>query len=301
MMKKPIDLCSRFADLLCDYFAKGLTLDVEIIKYIDSTFGVSTAEELSAILEEDAGAEVDSLIELILFPDLPLQIFIEPFLAEAGFSEADEAEIIESIGRREPSIRLDFGGKGGTLSLRMDRSAAAAFIHRLHIQNSPHPRLIAAIDGYADELIKAFLKVEIRNSRLLFSESRLSFLCRLITAIAPATQADAAPILFSLDFLQELAQDADDETIFEELVLRKHYLTHLLNRAQDFERKRQAYNMEILILQGGRMPHIDIADTRQKIGMIDDMAWAIYRKFIPAQEGVERMEVSAKEIRSIPY
>ena len=54
-------------------------------------------EELHTILRDESNAELDSLRELLVFPDVSMQLEIESLLAKAPVDTTDEKHVIQAL------------------------------------------------------------------------------------------------------------------------------------------------------------------------------------------------------------
>ena len=82
--------CRQLADRIREILKLGITLDHEVMHYIDSTYSMPTAEELHMMLSEPADSQDASLCELIFSPDEMIQLQIEGLLEGKAFQKADE-------------------------------------------------------------------------------------------------------------------------------------------------------------------------------------------------------------------
>ena len=80
-------------------------------------------------------------------------------------------------------------------------------------------------------------------------------------------------VKFVLDFLET---SPDGIALKEALAHRKQQHSKNIIKADQFERQRQNRNVETMIIQGIRIPHIDPRDDMRKIAMIDTVSLAIY-------------------------
>ena len=60
------------------------------------------------------------------------------------------------------------------------------------------------------------------------------------------------------------------------LLSQKNYYNHNIRKAEEFEKKMTANNVEILILQGTRSPYINKDEARKNIELIDRISLAVF-------------------------
>jgi hypothetical protein len=89
---KAENINKQLAEKIIDILRSGLTLNPDTLHYIDSTFSNPSIGELEELLQDESSCEADSLIELLFFPDEPVQIQLEEMLAEIRLQKQDEHE-----------------------------------------------------------------------------------------------------------------------------------------------------------------------------------------------------------------
>jgi hypothetical protein len=131
----------------------------------------------------------------------------------------------------------------------------------------------AAIDAGVSATLRPRVRVRLRNSGLIFSDTRRRFLLRFFQRLPD----DAADYLACLDLvLPLLAELPADSDMADLLVDRKRSLFKSLQQIKRFEDQRRRSTMEVLMLQGVRMPHLSGDAILREMGLIDRICRGLF-------------------------
>jgi len=267
--------CERLAHQIHTCFAEGIHPEPDVRHYIDSTLAHPTRRELETLLKDSNNCERDTLLELIFFPGRDIQVRLENFIEESHFQQ-DEAEVILGmLMRKEPVADLYYPEGGLPVCLAVPEHAAGQFIARLNIHKQIDSRVRGAIRQRLPVARQGLAKVMVRNARFTCQNEKAVFL-EVFIRNTPSTPDDFLRHLeFVLHFLETSPADTPLKTSLAHL--KKQYRKNII-KAKQFEKQRQNRNIETMILQGVRIPHLDPQDDRQKIAMLDTVSLALYGK-----------------------
>ena len=265
----------RLAEAIRRILQDGLTLEPQVLHYIDSTFADPGIGELEAILSADGGGEAESLLELLFFPDEAMQVQLEPLLEELGLQARDLEAVVAELVREPMAVVLRFPDKRGVLNLELPLAHARQLVSRLNIHKHLPQRLREAIRmGVAPDL-RDPVKVRIRNAHWQPTGVRVDFLCRLVTSEDLRGEDFLDCLDFALGWLEELQNGQDP---FDALMDKKKFYFLSLQVARQQEEYLQKYNTETLLLQGRRIAAIDKDEVRQEMFLIDRISRAVFGK-----------------------
>jgi hypothetical protein len=269
---------ARLADAVARLFRQGIRLNDAAWHFINSTCGHPTPEMLEAVLSDTSHPERETLLELIFFPDADQQAVLEDEIASGGFTGGSEAAVLARLTRNPLEAHLIIPQDPKTLRVAVPKWAASAFLSRLHIGKAIDPRLPAAVDPSLPESVRMRVRVALRNSRFDPSEKKIRFLCNFFRETA-AGDDDFLPMV---DFVLGFLGDVDDGAgIYRALVDRKRSCFRSLQQAMKFEEQLERHNIETLLLQGVRAPHIDKAEMRRTTAWIDRICHAVFGRTEP--------------------
>jgi hypothetical protein len=264
------------------FLVKGIEMAEEVRGFMEATFGDAGAETLQEILDDTAGSERDSLLDLVFFPDTALQMVIEPLLTAHRVDAADVARLAEGLKRTPAAIRLQMPGGRAVIDLAMPAFAVDAFLTRLNLTWQPASDLTAALEGWDAHVLspsgdpadgRLRLRVRLRNAALRQTPAQVRFLVAFFERMDPAGEDLVDQIDFALVFLTE--HEAADN-FYAALMERKRFLMRHLRQARRSAEFAARNNMETLIMTGVRMPYFDRLAAEKALALIDVLAMGIY-------------------------
>ncbi|UCF89788.1 MAG: hypothetical protein JSW39_15930 [Desulfobacterales bacterium] len=285
--------CPLLAEKIHEILRAGIYLSDGVLQYIDSTFSNPSKEELQGIFQDESNCEKDALIELILFPEESMQLQLEDLLESFPFQKQDEPRVLDCLGQPPFQTTIHFPDTGEPVVLVISRPVLAQFVARLNIAWQLDRRLAAAISASVGVKDQARVKVKLRNAKLSAGDDAIRFLCDLVAKLATDRHRLFVCLDFVCSFLNELKEGAD---IFQTLMAQKKFYFQSLQKAKKLALQLRRSNMETLLLQGVKIPLIDMADARRKMAMIDGISHAVFGRteyFDPVQMG-EGLETSSQ-------
>jgi hypothetical protein len=275
MQKHYAKRCIILADKIHEVFQKGLIVSTDVLHYIDSTFLNPSLAKLEKILTDDSNCEKDSLLYLIFSPDESIQIQLENILEKEDFNKEDENKIIDLFISRNPETTIHFQDNGSSLKLAIPSSIAKRFISQLNISKKLDNRFVVAINKIVYDKFQLPVKVKLRNTGFAHTENKINFICSFFERIKTESNDFTKCLDFILNFLDELRDDRD---IFQSLSVKKEFHFQNLQKADMFHEQMSKRNMETLILQGVKIPHINKDDEINKIAIIDKISYTVFGK-----------------------
>ncbi|MBI5552008.1 MAG: hypothetical protein HY911_10915 [Desulfobacterales bacterium] len=250
--------------------ARGLHLDAGLLACLESTFGTPDPQVLLADMESGESA---SFLELIFFPDRATKHAYEVRWGLHAFSAASARDLAELLVRDPVAATLHMPGRNAPLRLMMPDFALRAFVQRLNIAWQPPRMLLEALDRHLDDVHRPPVRAILRHARLPWQPQQVELLDLFLFKTAPAADEFESDLTFLCGLLEEFAPDQDP---FDFLMSKKRFYFQALCKAQAFDRRLRAGNMEILMLQGARAAHGDVAQWRSWMGQVDRISTALF-------------------------
>jgi len=253
-----------------EVFRQGLVLTDDVAHFMESAFGT---RDIDTVLSENRDSEIDSLLELLCYPDKDLQIRFESRWGHSTFTDDDLAAVVSLLG--ETALRTRIISPAGTLLAFVDMPPFAwqAFVQRLNITWQPPSQLSSALAQHRPDERGLAIRVRLRNARLPWHEHQVRLMAQYLGQMPLEPEQFETCLAFLIAILSELLPGMDG---YDFLVAKKFFYFQSLCRAEDFERKRQSSNMEIMILQGARAAHGSIDEWRRNMRRIDLICQALF-------------------------
>jgi hypothetical protein len=251
------------------------TAGSDVLAYALATFGT---DDLSKIVTAAGNADIDSLLDLIFFPDLTIQISFEKKWGAIEFSRIDEAEIITRLSEMSIPSTIICTEYPTSISIHLPFWIPEAFVQRLNITWQPDARIRDTLDRCLSPSRQIITRIHLRNAgRLCQTHTARPHQAGLISAFIekmPPASDDYEPcLLFLLTILSEFTEG---QPPYDFLISKKGHYFQCLYKAEDFERRRRTTNMETLMMQGERAAYGGLEHWRRCMQRIDTICNALF-------------------------
>lgn len=247
----------------------------DVLAYARGTFGT---DDLADIMAAADSADIDSLLDLIFYPDLPLQTHFEKKWGCVEFSPKDQADIIARLSAEHISSTVVCTVPPAKVDIHLPAWIPDVFVQRLNITWQPDVRIRHALERHLPPDRQIITRIHLRNAgRLCGSRTARPHQASLVSTFIekmPWASADAEPCLLFL--LTILAEFPEGQSPYDFLISKKADYFQYLCKAEDFERKRRTANMETLMLQGERAAHGSLDQWRESMRQIDTICRALF-------------------------
>jgi len=267
--------CQQFASVIQTVFEKGLHVSQDSQHFILSTFSISDIHELETLITDPSSCESDSLIELIYFPDEPIQRQLEDQLESEGFQQEDQETILAYLLSCRGKTLFRFEGLQAVLTIKTLDNGARAFLGRLNISRHLDPELIEVIEDVTGIKQARKYKVWLRNMVTPLGKRDSAFIKDLFLKMGDRTERFHEYLYFALRFLEE-SQNSPDP--LESLMQYKQRCLRHLQQNDRLEAYRRKHNMETLMAHGIRIPHLDKQALLLRVTLVDDICLALFNR-----------------------
>ena len=265
--------CRQLATDIRRILAQGIRISDAVLHYMVSTVSSPPADALTAAISDVADADNASLCELVFSPDETLQIALEPLLAKTAFQAVDEAVVAGFLMAQPLTTGLVFPAPYPRLTVDMPPDVVESFVSHLKISWQMAPRLSQAVSRFVAGSFQGAARVRLRHARVAYTGQQVDFLCGLFEKLGTDTDNFPACFDFMLDLFAE-SPDAGDVRL--RLKEKKRFYFKALQIAETVAARQQQSNMETLILQGSRFPHVDPEEPRRRMRLIDRISRAMF-------------------------
>ncbi|MGD8270666.1 MAG: hypothetical protein PVH69_10855 [Desulfobacterales bacterium] len=260
----------------------GIEVGPDLLGYIDATFSNPSMQDLKGIITDESDPEREGLLELIFFPDEPMQQKFEELLPEeGGLGQGDVEAVAAELSARRIQTTLVFSDRRDRLGVDFPPALVTTFLQRLNLTRRIEPRLAAAISTVVAPVDRMAVRVKLRNSRKPMGDGKVRFLCDFLAKLGRDDQLLAC-LDFTVNFLEDIEDNAD---VYAALMKRRLIGWQLLQKSAQFEEKLKKDNIETLMLRGERAPHVSKEELLKTIAFIERISLAVFDRLDPLDFG----------------
>lgn len=261
----------------------GIEVGPDLLGYIDATFSNPSVEDLEKIVADECDPEREGLLELIFFPDEPMQQMLEELLPEAGgLGQGDVDAVAAELSARRIHTALVFPDRRDRLTVDFPPGLVTTFLQRLNLTRRIEPRLAMAISTLVAPVDRIAVRVKLRNTRKQMGDGKVLFLCDFLAKLGGDDQLLAC-LEFTLNFLEDIDDDAD---VYAALMNRRRIGWQLLQKSAQFEERLKKNNIETLMMRGERAPHVSKQEILKTIAFIERISLAVFGRLAPLDYGL---------------
>ena len=291
MARITCDIQPMLLDRIADALSRGGALGQATLDYIEGSLFPPQPDRLAAFLIDDADSERDTLLDLIFYPDQPVQIDLEPLLETARLSSAEARELHAALMDRTIHAPIRMPGGEPLTRIRVPGFIKSRYLDRLNITWQLDARLAAAIERHVASVRQLWLKVRLRNTGRCFSPDQVTLLIRWVERMPD----DDPDFDRCLDLVLAITPDSDAPfDPYTLLVAHKRSSWRNLQQVRRFESLLRRSNMETLMLQGVRAPHASAEALIDAMRLVDRICWHVFGQIdtidLPTESPVRRVE-----------
>ena len=248
-------------------------IDKDTLHYINSTFNPASLDSLKKIMNNHSDPEVCSLLELIFYPTLKIQIRLETALENNIYTHEDEKILQEYIVSKNIETKIYPPDNMKSFHFLIPDFTKTVFIERLNITKQTDRQLIDTINNFTEKPAANLLKVKSRNINKKLDKKGVSFLCNFIKKNDFNTTSSIKGFDFILNFLAQIKPQDD---ILESLLKKKKRYLQAIIKFENINKMLKKSNMESLVLQGIKITSINRNEILDKIDHIDRILLSVF-------------------------
>jgi hypothetical protein len=278
----------QLAATLRSHLSRPLHLDADAMDFVVATYGNPQPENLRTLLAATDASETETLLELLLFPDIEFQVHLERLLSRFQSRPVPQNQLREHLSQPPIMLTIEFdpvGGDHAALLIPLPNDLLARFLTRLNLSRCWPATLADALDAHlkADDRLRA--RVMLRNGPPSMGAVSAGMCADLIQAL-PSRHRD---FWSALEMVIQLAPELDSgHDPFQLLTARKQRAFQMVEQQREFEHRLQYSNFEILMGQGQRVPTLAKDEARKQMRVIDAVCQSVFGRttyFQPAVFG----------------
>jgi hypothetical protein len=244
----------------------GIRISPEVLFFLESTFGMTTAAEFEAVWEEDDSCDQEMVLEMLLFPDHQMRMSIEPALGRDGLNEEAVTSIAHALSRKFPTLQVTHSSWEKELRIPVSTDQAALFVSRLFLARSVDAGIDRALERCRPQEERLAARVWLRCRPIdVKDDVRQMLICFIENT---NDMHPPFPSLFRLlaDTLISKPVSLDARAV---LIDRRKQEKQRLEQIQAFEEKQDRYGMEYLMMQRYPVPVDSFENTYDRLVKLD--------------------------------
>ncbi|MFP4391697.1 MAG: hypothetical protein ACOCP7_02275 [Desulfohalobiaceae bacterium] len=255
--------------LLC----RDLELEQKTLHSLHSLWGIESPQQLKDFLQKAGDGDIQTLIELILFPDQDCKLRIHSCLQQGKLAAAEQANILNELMRQAPQARISFPGYSEQVQLELDSEIVIWFLERLQLHKPLDPDLQTAIQDSLPQKEALRISLEIKSKPQMPQGPGKELLLKFLSQANMKDQNLWPCLRQILDLTQEM--DPRDN-IWSFLVRKKLQLEHSLRLAHRLNQQLGSLPMEALLMQRVSILCINQDQVREQIHYLDQICFSIF-------------------------
>ncbi len=230
---------------------EGIVLSEDILFFAESTCGLSPAELEAAVMDPRL-EERHELVALIFTPEMGGRATLEPLLStELIYGPVELKALALDLRRKIDAVPIHLPGDH-RFKLPVGIDEIDYFVSKLYLDRCVDSQLVASLNEFYPTETVIASRLMLRCRGISLSTDKLDFLCGFIEKSQPYEEIFLE--LFGL--ILTLLAEINEPVSFEDYLLdRRRQLIERLREIREFERKRDHYSMEYLMMQRYRVPH----------------------------------------------
>jgi hypothetical protein len=266
---------SKLAKEVRSWLCRDLELDQQSLHSLQSLWGIENPQQLQDFLHQAEENEIQTLLELILFPDQECKLRIHSCLEQDQISDAEQAEIFQNLMQQPPQARIFFPGQAEHVLLELDQATVNWFLARLQLNRSLDPELNAMLQEKFPQEEALRISLQIKSRPLLPQGSRQELLLDFLSR-ANLQDREFWPCL---QLVLDLSQEMDPaQGIWHFLLRKKLDLEHSLRLAQKLNQQLGSLPMEALLMQRVSILCINQDQVREQLLTLDRICLMLFEK-----------------------
>lgn len=277
------------------YLHNGIDLDPDTEVLITELTG-HPITSLATLLKSESDHEIESVISLLMTPDVELQTTIEPLLWQFRITDIEEEALIRALRQQPPTVPLRPSTGSGVIRWIPPNWAITEFISRLYLPWQIDSKLYQATSRLLPTHEKARFWVCLRNAQ---------------SVVSPSVSQNLTTFIIKKDHFRKTFFDhlnllitawnnpAAHKDPHKALVRLKGSYIKALRQTHCFEKATRGHNMETLMLQGIPTPTITMETALRQITMIDNLTLILFGTIVSVNDTPEMVSVTEKHLKQM--
>lgn len=254
-------------ETLIQALRKEISPEEEMCHFLESTFAITTPDDLRLFLNDPENTDRDMLFELLFFPNRQTKLDLETLFIETHCGESDERALIEAVCTESITTEVRFKGSD-PVSITLPRESMVLFIKRLNITANPPESVVTTARTYLSKGRDTLFFVLLRGEKIRWSDETTGFVNRLLEGLSSRGKDLETHLVTALITLSSFT---GHYTLQEHFMIIRQNLEAAAEKAHQFETGLKTLTMETMMMQGMIGPSHSEEELHQKIGVMDTL------------------------------
>lgn len=246
---------------------KGITPEEEMCHFLESTFSITTPEDLLLFIEDQENPDRDMLFELLFFPNRQTKLNLEALFTECHCNDKDEKALIEAVCKESITTEIRLNATT-PVHITLSRECMELFVKRLNIRKNPPESVITAAQTYLTEDRDTLFFVLLRGEKIRWTDETTGFINRLLEGLSSRGNDLEAHLVTALVTLSSFT---GSYTLQEHFMIIRQNLEAAAEKAHQFETGLKTLTMETMMMQGMIGPSHSEEELHHKIHVMDTL------------------------------
>ncbi|MCP3898952.1 MAG: hypothetical protein GY707_04360 [Desulfobacteraceae bacterium] len=230
---------------------KGIVIKPDELSFFESSFGISTFKELRETLNNEDFPEREMMLEYLVFPDQEYSFSTELLLGPKGLSEEKAGQITTYLIQNHSMLKIYDPDKSVHFFIEISPGHIKSFISHIYLTRQIDPDIIKAFEKSVSATDALHARILLRRKNYQLHDAQKKFLVGFIQKSKNITHDFLSIFELFFQILSQVPGSTDIESFFLD---RQQQEKNMLIRIKKFEKKKERYNMEYLMLSRYTVP-----------------------------------------------
>lgn len=258
----------NLAQKLLEELRKGIAPEEEMCHFLESTFSITTPEELELILADTENPDREMLYELLFFPDRKTKLKLEPLFTECRCTAEDERALIDAICKETITADITLAPATKPVSVTLPKECMELFVRRLNAKANAPESVVKAARTHLKEGRDNLFLVLLRGEKMIWTDETTGFLNRLLEGLSnrgPDLETHLVTAIITMSSF------TGGHTLQDHFLAIRQNMEAAAEKAHQFEEGLKTLTMESMMMQGMIGPSHSEQELRHKIRVMDTL------------------------------
>ncbi len=248
---------------IIEFLRSGIHLDRQILEFVEASYGEVDVAELFSMEES---SDTAPFLDLVFQPSQSHRLAYEQRFGHMQIGAQTLSALLAALETTEIKATIHIPGNHNPVCIKVSTETLTSLVQRLNISWKPPGPLRDFLQTGVDDRRRPWVRARLRHSRITWHDGQVELVMQFLSRYPAASDSFERCFVFLLGILAELSPG---ESLFTFFTVKKRFFLNAWTKAEAFERRRKAGNMEILMMQGERAAHGSLDHWREQMQLVD--------------------------------